>query len=69
MQLSPIWPPPEALLPAIDLYSAPSKEEWHEMAEKIVEVESKVNGNELKGVSKAVEAPTKLDALDIINRK
>ena len=27
MQLSPIWPPTEALLPAIALYSAPSKEE------------------------------------------
>ena len=26
-QLSPIWPQPEALLPAIALYSAPSKEE------------------------------------------
>ena len=27
LQLSPIWPPTEALLPAIALYCAPSKEE------------------------------------------
>ena len=40
----------------------------HEMAEKIVELESKVKENELKCVSKAVEAPTKLDTLENVNK-
>jgi len=41
----------------------------HEMAEKIVELESKVKENELKGVSKAVEGPTQLNTLEKVNRK
>ena len=30
MQLYSKWPPPQALLPAIAIYHAPSKEEWEQ---------------------------------------